>query len=296
MVVFAACISMCSCTLLAQSPLLMNQTDMPMLPDGQPLIASPEGKIPYQTWRIPTWGDDLKHIWIVASHDLRHCDNVEFILYFHGMHSKDYYDCFRTPLKGLAKSRPDRPFVFIGFVDTPYVSPTARGKNRWTPLAPPDSAIPERLFKTVNHLFKSFRATFPQIKKDKTKIVLAGFSGGGRVLDSVASWLTHTPEDDAFAGVFRSRLSKIVYFDCWFDPAVIDTVPALLANNPQMKIVGTVHMDKPKKHAAMLADKLRLSIDKDKHQLIGIGGRLRILPGKSHWEAMINKLAQALDT
>jgi len=236
----------------------------------------------------------MRHIWIVGDYDFRKSKDVELILYFHGMHSKDYYRAFRKELEQLARKRPDRPFLFVGFVDTPYISGEDRGKNRWRSLLPKDGDRPERLMKTVNRVFSAFRVRFPHVKKGKTTVTLAGFSGGGRVLDAVGSWLARSPKGDPYAEVFRSRLSKMAYFDCWFDKDVLFTVPALLSDNPDIKIVGTVHMTKPKKHAEMLAEKFKMKHRRVNDKLVGLGGRIVIFQDKSHWSAMISKLGEAL--
>lgn len=257
-------------------------------------MCSSSGEVPYQIWRVPPWHQDMRHIWIVGNYDFRKAKDVEMILYFHGMHSKDYYRSFRKELEQLASKRPDRPFLFVGFVDTPYISEEDRGKNRWRSLVPKDGDRPELLMKTVNRVFAAFRASFPQIEKGKTNVTLAGFSGGGRVLDSVGSWLARSPKGDPYADVFRSRLSKMAYFDCWFDKDVLFTVPTLLADNPDIKIVGTVHMTKPKKHAEMLAEKFKMKPRRVNDKMVGLGGRFVIFQDKSHWSAMISKLGEAL--
>ena len=156
-----------------------------------------------------------------------------------------------------------------------------------------DGDKPERLFQTINRVFKAFRSRFPNVKKEKTKIVLAGFSGGGRVLNSVGNWLARSSTEDPYAEVFSSRLSKIAYFDCWFDKDVVETVPALLEHNPGMKIVGTVHMKKPSELATALAGKVKMRRRPAKNELVGLGGRLVILRGQSHWDAMISRLVEA---
>ena len=115
------------------------------------------------------------------------------------------------------------------------------------------------------------------------------------MLDSVGNWLAKCPKDDPYARVFHSKLSKMLYFDCWFNPAIVDTVPKLLAKNPSMKIVGSVHLSRPKKFAKLLAGKLRLKGRKGKKELVGIGGRMSILKEGSHWKAMIACLGDALD-
>lgn len=289
-----ACFCACSCTLMSQSPYLMQKTSIPRLESDRGLVVSRDGHVPYQRWRIPAWEDDMRYVWMVGDHDFRRSDRVEIILYFHGMHSKDYYRDFRKELKTLAEKRPNRPFLFVGFVDTPYVGPVSRGKGRWRSLVPHEDERPELLFSVINRIYKSFRSRFPNVRKDKTTIALAGFSGGGRVLNSVGNWLARSGKEDPYAEVLRSRLSKIVYFDCWFDKDVVETVPLLLKENPSMKIVGTVHMKKPLEHAAMLAGRYKMKARKKQNELIGLGGRLVIFRNGSHWDAMISRLAQAL--
>jgi hypothetical protein len=284
----------CSCTLLGHSPYLCQSTNVPRLDHDRELITTPTGEIPYQRWRIPPWDDDMRYCWVVGDYDFRKFDNVEMVLYFHGMHSKDYYRDFRRELAHLKEKRPNRPFLFIGFVDTPYFQSESRSKERWSTLAPEPNQRPDRLFRTVNRLYRAFHRRFPHIKKEKTTLALTGFSGGGRVLDSVGSWLARTAKDDPYAEVFRSRLSKIVYFDCWFDKNILETVPALLENNPDMKIVGTVHMKKPVEHAVILAGKYKMKVDKQKRELVGLDGRLTIFKNDSHWSAMISRLREAL--
>ena len=88
--------------------------------------------------------------------------------------------------------------------------------------------------------------------------------------NSIGNWLARSEKDDPYAEVFRGRLSKIVYFDCWFEKDVIDTIPILLENNPGMKIVGTVHMKKPLEHAIILAGKYKMKADKKKKETGGI--------------------------
>ena len=85
-----------------------------------------------------------------------------------------------------------------------------------------------------------------------------------------------------------------MYFDCWFDKDVVETVPALLEDNPGMKIVGTVHMKKPMEHASILANKFKMKADKKKRGLMTPDGRLTIYRDDSHWEAMISRLKEAL--
>jgi hypothetical protein len=297
LMVLVACLGTmmaCSCTLLAHSPRLKKQITIPVLNRGRGLIVSPSGRVPYQRWRIPSWGNDLRYVWLVGYHDFRRSNRVELILYFHGMHSKDYFRSFRNELEELAIKRPSRPFIFAGFVDTPFAGSTSRSKNRWKLLAPHIGDRPDRLFRSINDIYSAFRRSFPHIRKSRTRLTLAGFSGGGRVLNSVGTWLAHCPRSDPYASVFRSRLSKMVYFDCWFDPSIVETVPTLLANSPRMKIVGTVHMKKPLKHAAVLAGKFKMKRRKRRDELIGAGGRLIIFRDKSHWRAMIDRLTEAL--
>jgi hypothetical protein len=290
----ALCFSICSCTVLRQSQYLYESTVLPKLSDHRGILMSESGQVPYQKWRVPPWDDELRYVWMVGHHDFRRSDKVELILYFHGMHSQDYYQAFRKELESLADARPNDPFLFVGFVDTPFVPLGPKSALRWKALTPEEGERPERLFGTVNRVFKAFRTTFPHMRKDKTSITLAGFSGGGRVLDAVGNWLTRNSTEDPYAEVFRSRLSKIVYFDCWFDKDVINTIPALLQSNPQMKIVGTVHMKKPVEHAALLAGKFKMKTNKKNKELIGLGGRLVIYRNESHWDAMISRLREAL--
>lgn len=288
------CFHLSSCTLATVSQSVVRETTVAILEDDTGLVCSPSGEVPYQKWRIPPWHEDLRYVWMVGNYDFRKRDSLELILYFHGMHATDYYRAFRTELELLAEKRPDRPFLFVGFVDTPYVASESRHQNRWRLLVPAPGESPEPLFKIVNRMFKALKKSFPHIAKDRTTITLAGFSGGGRVLDAVGGWLARSPDDDPFARVFRSRLTKIAYFDCWFDSDMLETVPALLRDNPGMRIVGTVYMDKPKKNADMLADKLKMKKLKNEETLIGLGGRLKILRDKSHWNAMISRLKEAL--
>ncbi len=285
---------LCSCTLLSQSPFLARASEIPLLKESSPLISDPSGRVPYQRWRVPPWNKDMRYIWMVGNYDFRRSDRVELVLYFHGMHSKDYYRAFHKELELLAEKRPHRPFLFVGFVDTPF--PPSKGKNRdrWGLLVPHKGERPDLLCKTVNRVFKAIRTTFPNVRKDKTSIVLAGFSGGGRVLSSIGNWLVHSKGNDPYAEVFRSKLSKIVYFDCWFDNDDVNTVPTLLENNPRMKIVGTVHMKKPLEHAIILAGKYKMKADRKNNELVGLGGRLVIFRDQSHWRAMIDRLAAAL--
>jgi hypothetical protein len=291
----AACLCASSCTLFSHSPNLVQKLSIPTLERSRGLVSAPTGKIPYQRWKTKAWDEELRYVWVVGNHDFRKFDHVDIVLYFHGMHSKDYYSPFERVLDELAAKRPDRPFLFVGFVDTPYSVYEGRDENRWKFLVPRPGERPDRLFDAVNSLFTAFRKTFPNVNKNKTKIVLAGFSGGGRVLDSVGSWLAASPKEDPYAKVFSSRLSKIVYFDCWFDRSVLQTVPTLLESNPGVKIVGTVHMKKPKETAALLAGKLNMKADKTKDEMVGVGGRFMIFNEKSHWHAIISRLRQALE-
>jgi hypothetical protein len=288
-------IALCSCTLLGHSPYLAQKTVIPVLTPGQGLAVTASGRIPYQRWRVSSWDDELRYVWLVGDYDFRKHRSVEIILYFHGMHSKDYYRDFRRELESLAIKRPDRPFLFVGFVDTPYTLSEHRGKNRWSSLVPEPGHTPDRLIDTVNSLFKAFRKRFPQVRKEQTHLVLAGFSGGGKVLDAVGTWLARA-KDDPYADVFRSRLRKIAYFDCWFGKDVVDTVPTLLQDNPRMKIVGTVHMETPRKNALLLANKLNMKPDVTKRELVGLDGRLLIYRNDSHWAAMITRLKEALSS
>lgn len=284
----------CSCTLLTHSPYMIQRTHVPVLRDSQGLVVSQSGRIPYQRWRMGSWHGDLRYVWLVGDYDFRKTDSVEIILYFHGMHSKDYYTSFRKELELLTSKRPNRPFLFVGFVDTPYVFAADRGKGRWSTLAPANGERPDVLIETVNGLFKALRKRFPHIHKDRTSLTLAGFSGGGRVLDSVAAWLSKTGRDDPYAEVFRSHLTKLAYFDCWFGKKVAETVPLLLQENPGMKIVGTVHMETPRKNALILANKFKMRANTKKRELVGLGGRLVIYANDSHWAAMIARLSEAL--
>ncbi len=285
---------LCSCTILSQSPFLARASEIPLLKGNGPLVTDSSGQVPYQRWRVPPWDTDMRYIWMVGNYDFRRSDRVEIVLYFHGMHSKDYYRAFHKELELLAEKRPHRPFLFIGFVDTPFPPSKAKNRDRWGLLVPRKGERPDRLCKTVNRVFKAFRRTFPHVRKDKTSIVLAGFSGGGRVLSSIGNWLAHSQGNDPYAEVFRSKLSKIVYFDCWFDKDDVNTVPTLLENNPRMKIVGTVHMKKPLEHAIMLASKYKMKADRKNNELVGLGGRFVIFRDQSHWRAMIDRLRAAL--
>jgi hypothetical protein len=284
---------MSSCTLLTHSPYITQKTLLPEMSDKTGLITSASGEVPYQRWRVAPWDDEFRYVWLAGNYDFRRYDNVEIILFFHGMHSKDYYAAFRKELEALAQKRPHRPFLFVGMVDSPHSSSESRSKERWSALDVKEGDRPELLFQTINRVFKAFRARFPNVRKDKTKIVLAGFSGGGRVLNSVGNWLARSSKEDPYAEVFRSRLSKIAYFDCWFDKDVVETVPALLENNPRIKIVSTVHMKKPTELATALAGKVKMRRHPKKNELVGVGGRLVILRGQSHWDAMISRLVEA---
>lgn len=286
--------SLSSCTILSASNHLYEQTSVRVLEDPHGLVVSETGHVPYQRWRLPPWNDGMRYVWMVGNYDFRRFDGVEIILYFHGMHAKDYYLTFRKELDLLVEKRPSKPFLFVGFVDTPLIRPESTGKDRWSSLAPREGERPDRLFKTVNQVFKAFQAKFPHVRKDKTKIVLAGFSGGGKVLNSVGNWLARSIEKDPYAEVFRSRLTKIVYFDCWFEKDILETVPALLRNNPDIKIVSTVHMKKPVEHAALLVGKFKMKADKKNNELVGLDGRLIIYRDDSHWNAMICRLREAL--
>lgn len=283
-----------ACTLLSHSPFLHEQTAVPILENKRGLTVSDTGGIPYQRWRIPPWDREMRYVWMVGNYDFRKFDGVEIILYFHGMHAKDYYTAFRKELDLLVEKRGSRPFLFVGFVDSPYVLPESKSRDRWSSLAPSEGERPDRLFKTVNQVFKAFRSAFPNVRKDKTTIVLAGFSGGGRVLNAVGNWLTRSIKEDPYAEVFRSRLSKMVYFDCWFEKEVLETVPALLKTNPDMKIVATVHMKKPVEHAVLLVGKFNMKARKKNNELVGLNGRLVIYRDDSHWNAMIARLKEAL--
>ena len=261
---------------------------------GQGLIADSSGKVPYQRWRIPSWGNNKRYVWIVGSHDFRRYDRAQLILYFHGTHSKDYYRDFRKELEETAEKNPRRPFLFVGFIDTPFKK-ASRGAHRWKGMTPNPGKRPDRLLRAVNQVFKAFRVTFPHIDKRKTNIVLAGFSGGGRVLDSVGNWLAKSAKTDPYARVFHFKLSKMLYFDCWFNPTIVETVPKLLARNPSMKIVGSVHLSRPKKFAKLLAGKLKLRKRKNQEGMVGLDGRMAIYKENSHWKAMIACLGDALD-
>lgn len=287
-----ALLSCTSCTIIANSPLLVQQTAIPVLTSSTGLIVSDTGRVPYQRWRIPPWDDNLRYVWLVGDYDFRQHNSVEIILYFHGMHAKDYYSAFRKELEHLVEQRPNRPFLFVGFVDGPYVLPASRSGERWKSLSQ-GGKRPDKLFAAINQVFRSFRMRFPNVKKENTSIVLAGFSGGGRVLHAVGTWLTKS-KDDPYAEVFRSRLRKIIYFDCWFEKDVVETIPALLETNPGIKIVATVHMKKPVEYASILADKYKLKKNQHANELVGLNGRLVIYRDDSHWSAMIGRLRQAL--
>ncbi len=289
-----AIFSLCSCTIMSHSPYLTEKTQVPVLVESCGLATSELGHIPYQRWLIPPWDTDLRYVWLVGNYDFRKYDRVELILYFHGTQPKDYYEVFRKELELLAVKRPDRPFLFVGLVDKPHIGSECDNPNRWDILVPKRGEWPEALFQVLNQIFKAFRTRFPNIKKDNTHIVLAGFSGGGKVLSAIGNWLAHSDKEDPYAEVFRSRLSKIAYFDCWFDKDVIETIPTLLEDNPAMKIVGTVHMKKPLEHASILANKFNMKADKKKRELMTPDGRLTIFRDDSHWEAMIRRLKEAL--
>ncbi len=291
---FVAFLLATSCTLLTQSPYLIQKTRIPSLEEGQSVRVSRFGHVPYQKWRIAPWDDELRYVWMVGNYDFRRCDGVDLILYFHGTHPRDYYQVFRKELEQLALKRSSRPFLFIGLVDSPDTLPEFGGKERWGALLPKSEERPEPLFQLVNQIFKAVKLRFPNIRKENTHLVLAGFSGGGRVLSAVGNWLARSDKDDPYAEVFRSRLTKIVYFDCWFDKDVVETIPVLLENNPGMKIVGTVHMKKPLEHATLLAGKFKMKADKKDRQLVGLDGRIRIYRDDSHWQAMISRLKEAL--
>ena len=267
---------------------------MPILVPGQGLLAKRSGQVPYQQWRIPSWGNQKRYVWVSGTHDFRRYDRVQLVFYFHGTHAKDYYKDFKSELEEVASKNPRRPFLFVGFVDTPF-NKASRGVKRWKAMAPKSGERPDRLLRAINQVYRAFRITFPHINKRKTHIVLAGFSGGGRVLDSVGNWLAKSPRNDLYARIFQSKLTKMLYFDCWFNPTIVETVPTLLARNPSMKIVGSVHLSRPKKIAKLLAGKLNLRNRKNKKEMIGLGGRMSIFREKSHWKAMIACLSDALD-
>ncbi len=267
---------------------------VPLLVSGRRLKTSALGGVPYQRWRLPSWGDQKRYVWIVGNHDFHKFDHAEIVLYFHGTHAKDYYQEFRGELTEAAQKNPYRPFLFVGFVDAPNAKSDGRGQKRWEGMVPKSGERPDRLLRSLNQVFSSFRRTFPHMRKSRTKLVLSGFSGGGKVLDSVGTWLARSAKDDPYARVFQLKLSKMLYFDCWFNPAVVETVPTLLAKNPSMKIVGTVHMQAPKKFAQALAGKLRMRGLKGKNEMIGLGGRMSIYREESHWKAMVACLSDAL--
>jgi len=271
---------------------LIQQTTIPVLRSNTGIAVSDTGAIPYQRWRIPPWDENLRYVWLVGNYDFRKHDSVEIVLYFHGMHAKDYYSAFRNELKHVVEQRPHKPFLFVGFVDGPYILPESRSIERWKSLSQ-GGKRPDNLFAAINQVFRSFRLRFPNVKKDNTSIVLAGFSGGGRVLHAVGNWLAKS-KDDPYAEIFRSRLSKIIYFDCWFEKDVVETVPTLLETNPGIKIIATVHMKKPLEHASIIASKYKLKKNKHSDELVGLNGRLVIYRDDSHWSAMIGRLRQAL--
>ena len=279
---------------MSQSPYLAQTTEVTVLEDGCGFKTSERGHLPYQRWLIPPWDEDARYVWLVGNYDFRKYDRVDMVLYFHGTQPKDYYEVFRKELEQLAIKRPDRPFLFVGLVDKPNLGPECENPDRWGLLIPKRGERPEVLFQVLNEIFKAFRANFPNVKKDNTNIVLTGFSGGGKVLRAIGNWLARSDKDDPYAEVFRSRLSKIVYFDCWFDKDVIETVPALLEDNPGMKIVGTVHMKKPLEHASIIANQFKMKVDKKKREFITPDGRLTIYKDESHWQAMIGRLKEAL--
>jgi hypothetical protein len=284
-----------SCALLAHSPYAKGKTKIHNLKKGAGLLVSNEGEVPYQKWRIPNWNHSNAYIWLVGKHDFRKFKTVDMIFYFHGMHSKDYYGDFKRELEKLAQKRKKKPFLFVALVDTPFAKGRDRMKRRWKTLAPEPGARPDKLIKIINSIYRAFRVRFPHIRPNNTKIVLAGFSGGGRVVNSVGTWLAQSPQNDRYAKVFRQRLSKIVYFDCWFNPDDLDAVPTLLKINPNLKIVGTVAIKRPLKNARILAKKFKMRRYGKSKGMIGAGGRLVIYREKGHWAAMIERLEQALD-
>lgn len=287
-------ITLGSCSALAHSPYLKGKTKIHDLKKGEGLLVTREGEVPYQRWRIPQWNHTNAYVWTVGDYDFRKFRTVDLIFYFHGMHSKDYYRDFRSELEKLAQKRKNRPFLFVALVDTPYAKGRDRGKHRWKSLAPEHGERPNKLIKVINRMYRAFNKRFPHIRPNSTKIVLAGFSGGGRVVSSVGSWLANSPSDDPFAKVFKKRLAKIVYFDCWFNPSDLEAVPTLLKINPKMKIVGTVAIKKPLKNAKILAKKFKMRKRGKKNGMVGAGGRLVIYREKGHWAAMIERLEQAL--
>ena len=151
------CFWLCSCTLLRQSPYLFENTVLPNLRDQWGLQTSESGQVPYQKWRIAPWHEDMRYVWMVGHHDFRKYDKVELILYFHGMHSKDYYQAFRKELESLAEKRPNDPFLFVGFVDSPFLPEGPASVQRWKALAPAEGERPERLSETVNRVYKAFQ-------------------------------------------------------------------------------------------------------------------------------------------
>lgn len=282
-------------TILSHSKNVSAKAKVHNLRKGEGLLITREGAVPYQRWRIPQWNHSKAYFWTVGAYDFRKSDSVDLIFYFHGMHSKDYYKDFKAELKKLAEKRKNKPFLFVALVDTPYSKGRDRGKYRWKKIAPKRGERPDKLIKIINRIYRAFTKRFPHIKPQNTKIVLAGFSGGGRVVSSVGQWLAETPDTDKFAKVFRQRLSKIVYFDCWFDPRDLEAVPTLLKINPRIKIVGTVAIKRPLKNARILAKKFKMRRYGRKKGMVGAGGRLVIYRENGHWEAMIKRLEQALN-
>jgi hypothetical protein len=49
---------------------------------------------------------------------------------------------------------------------------------------------------------------------------------------------------------------------------------------------------KSRRNSTLLAGKFQMSAIREK-QLVGLGGRLVILRGQSHWDAMISRLVEA---
>ena len=135
--------------------------DIPKLRD-RALLVNQKGEIPYQRYRVGPWDDEFRYVWIVGDYDFRKFDNVELILYFHGMSSKDYYRDFRKQIETLAAKRPNRPFLFVGFVDTPYVSMANRSKARWSSFTLKDGDYPELLFKIGKWPFQIIKKDFPE--------------------------------------------------------------------------------------------------------------------------------------
>ncbi len=279
----------------AHSKSISGKTKVHNLRKGEGLLITREGAVPYQRWRIPQWNHSKAYFWAVGNYDFRKSDSVDLIFYFHGMHSKDYYKDFKAELEKLAEKRKNKPFLFVALVDTPYSKGRDRGKYRWKKIAPKHGKRPDKLIKIINRIYRAFTVRFPHIKTRNTKIVLAGFSGGGRVVSSVGKWLAETPDTDKFAKVFRQRLSKIVYFDCWFHPSDLEAVPTLLKINPRIKIVGTVAIKRPLKNAGILAKKFKMRRYGRKKGMVGAGGRLVIYRENGHWDAMIKRLEQALN-